>query len=565
MVLPLITVDSWEQVFEQRGLYQLEPILPAFIAERRWFRSKARAIRCIAIDDAIRISDAESCVLVLRIEYADGGFDNYLLPVTLDRAQRAPSALRAPTAPHTESDELLAEAARPDGERRVIGGALSDPQFRDALLHAMRCEEKFEGKNGEMVASCTKAFREECGEAEQKVESFVSRAEQSNTSIIYRDRYILKLFRKMEPGVNPDIEIGRFLTQRGFKHTPAMLGTLEYRLLNRAQRAKDALCARENGGDSAAEYAAGILQEFVPNQGDAWKYTLEELSRFFERALARRGRTPEVRRHPLELMKQEMPVESRALLAGYADSARLLGKRTAEMHAALADENGGPDFAPERFARADAEKLYAEMLEQADITFELLRQKQGAMEGGAAESASELLQREDRVRERFSALRAGGMDAVRIRYHGDYHLGQVLWTGNDFMIIDFEGEPARPLGHRRAKTLAMRDVAGMIRSFQYAAFAALFGQVSGVPSEPEMALAVEAWASYWTAWVSATYLRAYFEEAGARSFVPRDPEQRRIVFDAFLLQKALYEVAYELNNRPDWVRIPLRGILGLVN
>ncbi|HEX3681309.1 MAG TPA: putative maltokinase [Bryobacteraceae bacterium] len=549
MVLPLITVDSWDEVFEQRGRYQLEPILPAFIAARRWFRSKARAIRCIAIDDAIRIGGAEACVLVLRIEYADGACDNYLLPLTV--------------AKHSGSDELLAEAATPDGARRVIGGALANPQFRDALLNAIRCEEKFEGKAGEMVASRTKAYREECGDADLRIESFVSRAEQSNTSIIYRDRYILKLFRKVEPGVNPDIEIGRFLTGRGFKHTPAVLGTLEYRLLDRAQRPPDGLCAQ--GGDAAVGYAAGILQEFVPNQGDAWKYTLEALSGFFARALAQGEQAPEVKRHPLELMKQEMPVETRELLEAYADSARLLGKRTAEMHAALADENGGPDFAPERFAQEDAEKLYEEMLGQADITFELLKRKQGAMEGSAAESAQELLQMEDRVRERFSALRAGGMDAVRMRSHGDYHLGQVLWTGKDFMIIDFEGEPARPLADRRAKTLAMRDVAGMIRSFQYAAFAALFGQVSGVPVEPESMSAVEGWAAYWTAWVSAAYLHGYFEEAGTCSFVPADAEQRRILFDAFLLQKALYEVAYELNNRPDWARIPLRGILSLMN
>jgi maltose alpha-D-glucosyltransferase/alpha-amylase len=536
MVLPLITVDSWDQVFEQRGLYQLEPILPAFITARRWFRSKARAIRCIAIDDAILASAADSCILFLRVEYADGAYDNYLLPVW--------------SSPHAESDELVAEAARPDGERRVICSALSTPRFRNALLHAIRCEEKFEGKNGELVASRTKAFREECGESDLRVESFVSRAEQSNTSIIYRDRYILKLFRKVEEGVNPDIEIGRFLTEHGFEHTPAVLGTLEY---------------RDTGGDAAAGYAAGILQEFVPNQGDAWKYTLDALSGFFARALARSEEAPAIKQHPLELMKRDMPVDTRELLEAYADSARLLGKRTAKMHAALADENGGPDFAPERFAQEDAEKLYEEMLGQADITFELLRRKQGAMEGSAAESAQELLQMEDRVRERFSALRAGGTDAVRIRYHGDYHLGQVLWTGSDFMIIDFEGEPARPLRERRTKTLAMRDVAGMIRSFQYAAFAALFGQVSGVPVEPESMSAVEDWAAYWTAWVSAAYLRGYFEEAGACSFVPPDAEQRRILFDAFLLQKALYEVAYELNNRPDWVRIPLRGILSLMN
>jgi len=534
--LPLITVDSWDHPFDERALYQIEPILPAFIAARRWFRSKARAIQCIGIEDTIHLGDAHSCVLILRLQYADEGCEHYVLPLSI--------------AQHVESDELLAEAAAPDGDHRLIYGALSDPQFRLALLDAVRCQAKFEGRNGDMVACRTSAFQEGCGESAPQIESFVSRAEQSNTSIIYRDRYIFKLFRKIEPGVNPDVEIGTFLTHQGFEYTPAVLGTLEY---------------RSKGGDSVVEYAAGILQEFVPNQGDAWKYTLESLSGFFERALARGEQAPPVEQHPLDLMNEDLPPHTSELLGEYADSARLLGRRTAGMHAALSDANGGPDFAPDPFSHEDAEALYQEMLGQADITFELLRRKQAVLENGVAESARALLGFEHRVTDRFSALRDRKIDAFRIRYHGDYHLGQVLYTGSDFMIIDFEGEPARPLAHRRRKTLAMRDVAGMIRSFQYAAFAALFGQVTGVPTHPGNASAVESWAGYWTAWISAAYLRAYFDEAGARPFVPPDAAQRKLLFDAFLLQKALYEVAYELNNRPDWVRIPLRGILSLVS
>ncbi|HTU47544.1 MAG TPA: putative maltokinase [Bryobacteraceae bacterium] len=523
MALPLITVDSWDRLFEHRALYQLEPILPQFITARRWFRSKARAIQCIAIDDAIPVSAADSCILILRIEYADGDRDKYVLPVS--------------SAQHADSDELLAEAATPDEERRVIYGALSNPQFRDVLLDAIRCEDRWPGKNGEFIAARTSAFPEDRGNTVHRVESFVSRAEQSNTSIIYRDRYILKLFRKLEEGVNPDVEIGKFLTARGFAHTPAVLGTLEY---------------RAKGGDSAAAYAAGILQQFVPNQGDAWKYTLEALSGFFDRA--RNRQAPSFPQHPFALIEQRMPADARELLGEYADSARLLGKRTAEMHAALTDSNADGDFAPESFTGQDAELLYEEMLGQADITFELLRRKEAVLTGEAAESARNLLHIEHRVTERFAALRNRRFDASRIRYHGDYHLGQVLYTGSDFMIIDFEGEPMRPLAHRRAKTLAMRDVAGMIRSFQYAAYSA-----------PNLASAdVEKFADYWTVWVSATYLNAYFEEAGGHAFVPSQPEERRILFDAFLLQKALYEVAYELNNRPDWVRIPLRGILSLM-
>lgn len=533
--LPLITVDSWDGLFEKSALYQLEPILPVFIAARRWFRSKARPIQCVAIEDAIPVSGADSTILVLRIQYADGECEHYVLPLSAGE--------------HADTDELLAHAAGPEGTRKVVYGALSNPGFRDALLNAIRREERLEGKDGDFIGIRTGALQKKDSAANESIESFVSRAEQSNTSVIYRGRYILKLFRKIEPGVNPDLEMGTFLTERGFRHTPAVLGALVY---------------RAKGGDAMAEYAAGILQEFVPNQGDAWKYTLESLSGFFGRALAREQPTPAPSQHPLELMNESMPGETRGLLGDYADSARLLGKRTAEMHAALASDDSGRDFRPEPFTREDAERLYEEMLGQADITFELLRRKQSVLtEAGG--SVHELLRIEHRVTERFSALRGREFDAVRIRYHGDYHLGQVLYTGSDFKIIDFEGEPARPLTQRRTKTLAMRDVAGMIRSFQYAGFAALFGQVSGVPTEPEAMAAVESWSGYWSAWVSAAYLSAYFEEAGAGRFVARQPEERKILFDAFLIQKALYEVAYELNNRPDWLRIPLRGILSLMS
>ena len=301
--LPLITADSWEHLFGQQSLYQLEPILPAFVAQRRWFRSKARAIRCVGIEDAITAGGADSCILILRVEYADGASEKYLLPLAAGE--------------RTDSDEILAEAAA-GGERRLIYEALSNPQFRDGLLDAIRCEEKLNGRSGELVASHTAAFRERCGDAREAIESFVSRAEQSNTSIVYGDRYILKLFRKLEEGVNPDLEIGAFLTERGFQNTPAVLGTLTY---------------RAKGGDATAEYAAGILQEFVSNKGDAWKYALESLSGFFERAHGRGE--PEkgaAGRHPLELMNEELPTEARELLGEYTESARLLGKRTAEMH-----------------------------------------------------------------------------------------------------------------------------------------------------------------------------------------------------------------------------------------
>ncbi len=537
---PVLKLDSLDDPFGDTARAQLASLLPDFIARRRWFRAKARVIQKAEIEDVFAIGNGRSYILVVRLDYADSNSDEYVLAVTFGdgvAGERPP-----------EGAEIIANYRAGDGSKGSVYDALIDHEFRNLLLESIACDRRLQGDRGDLTSSRTGAFSAACGVSDLTLESFVSRAEQSNTSLIYGDQFILKLFRKIETGVNPDVEIGMFLTDRGFRHTPAVLGKIEY--------------AKNDG----TVYAAAILQKFVPNRGDAWNYTLESLSGFFGRALAGRERAPALPSyHPMQLADEPMVQHFHELLGEYVESADLLGRRTAEMHAALADAHGGPDFAPEPFTSADGLKLYEEMLGQADIAFELLRRKLAVLPDTAARDAGTLLRMEQRVTERFLPLRDQPITSERIRFHGDYHLGQVLYSGTDFMIIDFEGEPARPLSERRAKTLAMRDVAGMVRSFQYAAYSGAFGQVAGIPGQAEMAETVESWAMFWTACISARFLSAYFGAVNGLAFVSSNKEQRRVLFDSFLLQKALYEVAYELNNRPDWVRIPLRGILSLIS
>ncbi len=533
-----LQVRSLADPLNEVAIAKLGEALPEYVATRRWFRAKTRTIDKIDVEDALPLPGTQAHLLILNVQYAAGESDKYILPVAIGPE----SAARA--------EESLARVRAESGEEGTLYSALEDDSFRDVLLNLIVCETRIEGQSGVLKATRTGALRDNCDASAgaRHVESFVSRAEQSNTSIIYRDRYILKLFRKLESGTNPDVEIGTFLTARGFKNTPAVLGSLEYQSKNDEE-----------------SYGAGLLQQFVPNKGDAWKYTLESLQNFFERALTKKRTPPRLQtEHPIELIGQEIPTEIRTPIESYLRSASLLGKRTAEMHASLADAGAGPDFKPEPFTAENGRRLYGDLTGQADTAFELLRRKQSVLTGPVGESAQKLLAIERAVSDRFAAVREHPISTVRIRHHGDYHLGQVLYTGQDFMIIDFEGEPARPLAERRAKALALRDVAGMVRSFQYAAFAALFGQVPGISDDPAIRPLVEAWAAAWTAFVSAAYLRSYFETAGNAAFVPAGWKERRILLDAFLLQKALYEVAYELNNRPEWLQIPLRGILSLM-
>jgi maltose alpha-D-glucosyltransferase/alpha-amylase len=247
------------------------------------------------------------------------------------------------------------------------------------------------------------------------------------------------------------------------------------------------------------------------------------------------------------------------LIGVYLEAAQMLGQRTGELHVALAQAADNPDFAPEPFTDFYRRSLYQRMRTQANEALQLLRRRLRHLPETVHHDAQQVLDHQTLIRRPFQALRDRKIAAMRIRCHGDYHLGQVLYTGRDFIIIDFEGEPARSLGVRRMKHAPLYDVAGMLRSFHYAAYAVLLGQVASV--RPEDYATLVPWAQCWYGWVGSTFLRAYLEVARQGDFLPADPAHLNILLDAYLLEKAFYELAYELNSRPDWVQVPLQGML----
>jgi maltose alpha-D-glucosyltransferase / alpha-amylase len=435
----------------------------------------------------------------------------------------------------------------------VLYDALLEPGFCAALLQLIASGERLSGEAGAIQASPTSAFGRLRGPDPVLAPKVVT-AEQSNSSIIYGDRLIMKLFRRLEPGLNPDLEIGRFLTERcGFAYAPPAAGGLEYHAPN----------------DEPSSLA--FLQGFVPNQGDAWHYTLENLANAYVGVLrAPIKTTPYSASVPatplLTSVMEEPPQAASAFIGGYLDSARLLGQRTAELHIALAGDAADPSFAPEPFSAADQRALYDSMHGRASVAFAALRQVLGggSLPQAARAAAERVLSLEAQVFDRYQALLDHAFGGLRTRIHGDYHLGQVLYTGADFLIIDFEGEPARPLSERRRKGSPLQDVAGMLRSFHYAPYAVLLGQAPGVAfAEPEIAT-LEPWARLWHRWTSAAFLKSYLASASAAPFLPGDPKELEQLLDAYLLDKALYELNYELNNRPVWVQIPVEGILQLI-
>ena len=304
-----------------------------------------------------------------------------------------------------------------------------------------------------------------------------------------------------------------------------------------------------------------ILQGYVPNQGDAWQYTLNTVTHFFDAPELAGAVPPAMPRSLVEASRQELPEIAARAIGNYLDSARLLGRRTAELHAALSSDPDNPAFAPERITPSDQRSIYQSMSGLSLRATELLRTQLKRLPDDVRDDGRKVLELEPRIASMLKSFLARRISTTRRRVHGDYHLGQVLYTGHDFVIIDFEGEPTRTLYERRLKRLAMRDVAGMLRSFSYASQAAL--RLQKVPAErlPEL----QSWARFWVECVSAAFLKSYLTVAGAASWVPQTHDDLELQLTTMLLEKALYELRYELNLRPDWVRIPMRGILDLVS
>jgi len=545
----LAIAGNWEQLFSANSRSVLEKMFPTALKSRRWFGGKARKIKQIRLYDTVRLpADPRDIFFALiTIEYIEGTAENYSWPLCFWPDDQVPSDLKA------QPGAALARLTLTENKKPVVGtlyDAFYDLRLPAIFLESMDKKERFKGAMGILSAHPSHEFVSLRGPQDTGLPAKILKGEQSNTSVIYGDRLIFKLFRRLEAGVNPDLEIGNFLTEKAaFQNAPPVAGHLEYRTTK---------------GVTAT---LGILQGLIPNQGTAWDYTLSEIQRYFETALARQGNHKAVPVNPksiFTLAKQPIPKEAQDLMGPYLVSAQLLGQRTAELHTALAKDYEWPDFAPEPFTSHYQWAMYQSFRASAIKSLALLRERFSSLPEKTQPAAKQVLDAESAIQKQFKSITNGKITALRLRCHGDYHLGQVLYTGKDFVIIDFEGEPARPLTERRIKRPPLRDVAGMLRSFHYAARTALSSRTAGPVARPEDAQSIDAWALYWQQWASAVYLDAYLKAAAPAGFLPPTPEETQLLLNVFLMEKAMYELSYELNNRPSWARIPLQGILQLL-
>jgi len=539
-ILDLVT-QGVDGLLTPAGIPLLEKLLPTYLPTQRWFGAKSRTISSVRVIDWVNFPATSAALVFLEVSYTEGPADVYQLPLALTLDNEAETIRNAaPTA-------ILATITTVNGPA-ILYDAVASEEFRQSLLTLIESRNTLEAtlpsdatsKQGEPaprrpnLSGHTSTAFDSC-RGEGPLAARTGSAEQSNTSILYDQRLILKLFRRIQPGENPDAEIGRFLTETAhFSRIAPFLGEIR--------------------GNNTTTLA--MLQGLVENEGDGWQWTLDELSRFYE-SVATVGA-------PQSSSAADSPNPVREHAALYLEAAGLLGRRTAEMHLALATPTDNPSFLAECFTTADLVAEADRIDAQLAATLATLKRNIPQLIETVADNAAFVLSRRIDLHARAHAIASANPNSAgeRIRIHGDYHLGQLLRSRGDFVILDFEGEPARSLAERRTKQSPLKDVAGMLRSFSYAAFSGLnaFAQ-----RRPDDARNLELWARLWQSAVSDEFLRAYQStvEASDPSLVPKRG-QTELLLKAYLLEKSLYELLYEMNNRPTWVHIPLAGIQNLL-
>lgn len=538
--LPRLELSRWENLLQKENRPVLENrILPLYLSKLRWFGGKGRVIENMAVShhDTIALPESPITFLLIEVTYQSGLPETYFLPVAFGKGIF--SFKLKDNCPKSVIAQL-----RVGDEEGVLYDAIYGLPLQEFFLQKLGASQPVAMSNHQLI------FRGDPDLSEpDKLKPKILSGEQSNTSLTYGNRYFLKIFRKVDRAINPDLELTHFLTTHTtFENIPAFVGSIEWKF-------------------DKGSMVLGMMQKVVENNGDAWVYMLDRLDDFNERVLGHSndpGFTPPPLRGSIDspIGYEDIPEQMKELIEGsLAELVRILGVRTGQMHIALASGSGLPEFKPEEYSLHYQRSLYAGFQSLVRATFNNQSKNVKKLSDEVRKEAEDILNMKMEILSVLKEIYRKKIDVTKIRIHGDFHLGQVLFTGKDFIITDFEGEPARTYSERRLKRSPLRDVAGMIRSFHYAAYASLFHD-NQIRKEdiPVLQPFVEQWYHY----ISGFFMKAYLETVKGFDFIPKNKEELSTLMTTFLLEKAIYEMNYELNNRPDWVRIPLRGIKALL-
>jgi len=537
MALSTIKLKKWSEFTDSDVFSEqfLKEVLPGYLQTCRWFGAKNSAIRRYNAELIIPLSYGQHLyyLIVLEITFESAYTENYLLVLGQNEDQGIPQNAR------------LAELHIGSSKKMLID-ALYDERFREFLFVNTLAETVFPHPEGSLDFTKGRILAD--WNKNNKVASRVLNAEQSNTTIVFNDNYYLKIYRKLFRDANPDYELTYFLSEKTkFTNSPRFAGSITWKR------------------GVSYEVTIALMQEKVENKGDAWTYMLDEVKQFY-----RRLEDSKIPVGQLDEVKLYNTLRSNDLSNRMTDlvgeqtvrNIQKLALRTAQMHLALFKDKFTRRFVPKAFNTDYKAWLLNRMIYHVDHRCNLLENSMHKLSGEALEYAKQFLLLKPRIKDRILNFHSSELYSMRVRIHGDYHLGQVILTEDDFYILDFEGEPEATIRDRKVKQPPMKDVAGMLRSFQYAIYANIFSPDNNISlSQKDQFLAGERYYSV----IVGLFLSKYIDTAFDAGLDIGYKHEIDFLLRYHLLEKAIYEMGYELNSRPDWVIIPLKGVLDLIN
>ena len=533
--------DSAAELFSSR-VSMLQAALPEFLRSQRWFAAKAQTISRVTVADLIALGSGCQAdgywLLLAEVLLSDQTRQQYTIPLVVE--------------PQRDSDNstVLLHCLPADSETPAfqVADATGRPAFwRCFLQHSHRSDIQGSQQSGQLrIVSADVNSPLAAGLLEDLSVDFCE-SSQSNTTVFLGGHSCLKLFRRPSPELNPDVETGLFLTTRtDFRNSPSVVGHIEL--------------VRQDG----LVLCLAMITELVPALSDAWTFTRSQIDSFWERLFISQKlleASPDTVEWTISACAEALPADAR-LLGEFPEAAALLGRRTAELHIALASDSLSAAFCSEPESISSVQEHLRALRGEVATTTALLKTAKPA-DSETADLAEQVTVAASATLDTLESA-AQSLAGRQIRVHGDYHLGQILRTDDDFIIIDFEGEPDRGAGERRGKHSVMKDLAGLVRSLHYAACA---GAADLIPclDDREIPGNVSHWQEFWFSCAARSFLNGYLQTAAGQDFLPASADRAQQLLDLYLLEKVLYELRYELNNRPDWVAIPLAGLKAVLH
>jgi maltose alpha-D-glucosyltransferase/alpha-amylase len=539
--LPSIAVaEDWQEIFSGRSRAQFEALLPEYLRMQPWFPSGDKTIKLVTLKDRFMITLPAGRLIALTfllVDYVDANSETFLMALGLAAGEEAAGPVGS----------RIAQLNRRDGAAMgMVADVLADPAFDGAVLELMRSRDRLRSEFGEIEPARTSALRRALDAGPLPVPAVQHRRE-GNTTVMYPDRVAVKFYRRIAQGMNSELETERFLTGKNFPNSPQILGALEYH------------------GNDGSEMTVAIARAYITYAKNAWQFTLDAVARYFERvfAAAAQGHTPEVPPPfgPLKLLQHGASPETPDHVGSYLESARLLGVRLAELHLALASGGGNGDFAMEPLTAHYLRGVFQTMRFTAVQNLRLLRRQIKALPPDLVPVAQRVADLESEILKRYRPLIEQSFEAGRIRTHGACQLDQILWTGKDFVFVNFEGDVNLTISERCLKRTPLSDLARLVRSFHHAAYMGFHQQVERGAIERENLPKFEPWVRHWTRAVGRACVQAYCDRTRDSALLPNDEEKLRTLLLACFAHEVLDELGRELRARSENVRAPLQAII----